>query len=120
MHSVWQRNINSVDAGLVQEVLVGPICLRDAILLGVLLGGFEVTRRNGGYDDAAVGLGGVDDGGTVDFGCRKDAHSKRIWVFGDLVSLRVEILVDESRHLAEREADETGLQRCSIPVEAWP
>ena len=60
MHAIRERNIDRVDTGLAQQLVVGPVRVRNVVLLGVLLGLLEVAGGDGGDDDAPVALSRVD------------------------------------------------------------
>ena len=99
MHAIRERNIDRVDPRLVQQLVVGPVRVRNVVLLGVLLGLLEVAGGDGGDDDAPVALCRVDECGGVVHGGGDNADAKGVGLLWCGVARAVEVLGDESGHL---------------------
>ncbi len=68
MHAIGDRYVHGIDAGFVEHLFIRTICLRYVELLRGLLCSLQVSGRDGGNNDIAVGPSWINDGGRVDSG----------------------------------------------------
>ena len=99
MHAIRERDVDGVDTGLAQQLVVGPVRVGNVVLLRVFLGLLQGTGGDGGDDDAPVALCGVDERGRVDRRGGEDADAKGVGLLWCGVARAVEVLGDESGHL---------------------